>query len=232
MASISLSSSPIKMHGPGKLTTITPNLSLAATSFASSQFTDASSAFNAVSRAVSQYGQGEGYHDYVLIFNRSSGSARVHYLMVHPTKRGRMLPKMNFISMTKVKELAGYRVVVLNNFLYIIGGRNLESGSILNHCYRFDPRNNQWVRLANLNKARCRHTANALDGLIYVTGENLLSIYTETEMSSFWWNFHHWLHWKLSKWQLPVQPVIKISSKWRHFRFSVQSIGYYVAMVA
>ena len=43
---------------------------------------------------------------------------------------------------------------------------------------------------------------------------------TETEMSSFWWNFHHWLHWKLSKWQLPVQPVIKISSKWRHFRFS------------
>ena len=40
-------------------------------------------------------------------------------------------------------------------------------------------------------------------------------------MSSFWWNFHHWLHWKLSKWQLPVQPVIKISSKWQHFRFSV-----------
>ena len=35
----------------------------------------------------------------------------------------------------------------------------------------------------------------------------------------FWWNFHHWLHWKLSKWQLPVQPVMKISSKWWHFRF-------------
>ena len=45
-------------------------------------------------------------------------------------------------------------------------------------------------------------------------------IETETEMSSFWWNFHHWLHWKLSKWQLSVQPVMKISSKWRHFRFS------------
>ena len=39
-------------------------------------------------------------------------------------------------------------------------------------------------------------------------------------MSSFWWNFHHWLHWQLSFWQLPVQPVMKISSKWRHFRFS------------
>ena len=31
---------------------------------------------------------------------------------------------------------------------------------------------------------------------------------------SFWWNSHHWLHRKLSKWQLPVQPMMKISSKW------------------
>ena len=43
---------------------------------------------------------------------------------------------------------------------------------------------------------------------------------TETKMSSFWRNFHHWLHWKLSFWQLSVQPMMKISSKWRHFRFS------------
>ena len=39
-------------------------------------------------------------------------------------------------------------------------------------------------------------------------------------MLSFWWNFNHWLHRKLSFWQLSVQPVIKISSKWRHFCFS------------
>ena len=44
---------------------------------------------------------------------------------------------------------------------------------------------------------------------------------TETKMLSFWRNFNHWLHWKLSFWQLPVQPVMKISSKWRHSRFSV-----------
>ena len=49
----------------------------------------------------------------------------------------------------------------------------------------------------------------------------MCSIYTETEKSSFWWNVHHWLHWKLSKWQLPVQPVMKMSSKWRHLCFSV-----------
>ena len=54
---------------------------------------------------------------------------------------------------------------------------------------------------------------------------------TETEMSSFWWNFHHWLHWKLSNWQLPVQPVMKISSKWRHFRFSGGSWDHTTALV-
>ena len=42
-------------------------------------------------------------------------------------------------------------------------------------------------------------------------------------MLSFWWNFHHWLHWKLSKRQLPMQSVMKISSRWRHFRFSVDN---------
>ena len=36
---------------------------------------------------------------------------------------------------------------------------------------------------------------------------------TETKMLSFWRNFHHWVHRKLSKWQLPVQPLMKISSK-------------------
>ena len=34
-------------------------------------------------------------------------------------------------------------------------------------------------------------------------------VYTEMEISSFWWNFCDLLHWKLSFWQLPVQPVIK-----------------------
>ena len=52
--------------------------------------------------------------------------------------------------------------------------------------------------------------------------------FTETKMSSFWWNFHHWLHRKLSFWQLLVQPVMKISSKWRHFRFSV--LHYHIGL--
>ena len=37
--------------------------------------------------------------------------------------------------------------------------------------------------------------------------------------------FHHWLHWKLFKWQLPVQPVIKISSKPFHNSILTQFRG-------
>ena len=38
---------------------------------------------------------------------------------------------------------------------------------------------------------------------------------------SFWRNFRHWLHWKLSNDNIhAVQSVTKISSKWWHFGFS------------
>ena len=42
---------------------------------------------------------------------------------------------------------------------------------------------------------------------------------------SFWWNFRHWMHWKLSFWQLSLQPVSKMSSKfpfqWELWRFLI-----------
>ena len=40
-------------------------------------------------------------------------------------------------------------------------------------------------------------------------------------MLSFWQIFHYWLHWKLSFWQLPVQPVMKILSKWKIVHFHI-----------
>ena len=38
----------------------------------------------------------------------------------------------------------------------------------------------------------------------------------------------HWLYWKLSKNQLPVHSVTEISSKWLHFRFSVEKQNYFI----
>ena len=56
---------------------------------------------------------------------------------------------------------------------------------------------------------------------------------TGTEMSSFWWNLHHWLHRKLSFWQHSMQSVMKISSKWQHFHFSEYetfSLQFYISL--
>ena len=57
----------------------------------------------------------------------------------------------------------------------------------------------------------------------------ILLVFTEMKLSLFWGYFHDCLHWTLSKWQrpvtsqqqCPVQPMMKISSKWQHFHFSV-----------
>ena len=57
--------------------------------------------------------------------------------------------------------------------------------------------------------------------LLYISKWNILIV--ETERWSCWRICYHWLHWKLSFWQLPVQPVITNASTWRLFRFSIHA---------
>ena len=54
-------------------------------------------------------------------------------------------------------------------------------------------------------------------------GGNHVATNIETEVLSFWWHFRRWLHWKLSFLTLLVQPVVKMSSKWRLFHSSEPS---------
>ncbi len=116
---------------------------------------------------------GEPCNEFLFLFNRSHGSPKVHYLMIDSVhgKRTQLLPMTNFIKFEKIKDVIGYRTVVVDNYLYILGGRHLDSGSILSHCYRYNPVNNRWVRIAPMIYARYRFTANLLDGFIYVCGE-------------------------------------------------------------
>ena len=78
----------------------------------------------------------------------------------------------------------------------------------------------QWSYLENMGKISWYQTTTKYDRMQTSCFVRITEI-TEAEKLSFWLNFHHWLHWKLSKWQLPVQPVIKILSKWQHFHFCV-----------
>ena len=51
---------------------------------------------------------------------------------------------------------------------------------------------------------------------------------TEADISSFWRHFHCWLHRNLSFWQLLMQPIMKMSPKWRQtLRFHWRPIWYF-----
>lgn len=78
----------------------------------------------------------EGFNDYVLLFQRTKGSAIVHYLMVDPRHRGRLLPKSYKVTLNKVKDIEDYRVVTLANLLYVTGGRCVGSSYILSYTCR------------------------------------------------------------------------------------------------
>ena len=110
--------------------------------------------------------------DYVLIFSRSSGSQIVHYLVVDYGPRGtRLLPMLSSTIMPRIENVVEYRVVVFEGFLYVVGGRHLQSGSYVNMCYQYNPGNAQWKRKASLNEPRTAFSISTLDGHLYVCGK-------------------------------------------------------------
>ena len=87
-----------------------------------------------------------------------------------------------------------------------------------------------WLPMEMCIAVMLRHLELMVKGDLWISPgmlRNWISAFTETDMLSFWRNLHHWLHkkllkWQLSKWQLQVQPVMKILLKWL-FHFSVGS---------
>ena len=102
-----------------------------------------------------------------------------------------------------------------------------QTGGILYNCEVLREISLVWLTLS-WNDARCPITSLirrvfiffekgplwfGFDDSCYRSRSTTVRTITETKMSSFWRNFHHWLHRKLSFWQLSVQPVMKIISK-------------------
>lgn len=108
--------------------------------------------------------------EFVFMFNKSTGSPKVFYLMVDPIGKCRLFPKTNTVLFPKLKNLVNFRAVVLDDCLYIIGGKDWETGEHIDKTWRYDPANSRWSQRASLINARCRHTATVLNGCIYITG--------------------------------------------------------------
>lgn len=109
-------------------------------------------------------------YEFILIFNKATGSDRIYYIMLDPRTKDVLFPKLNTAIFPKLRNLVGFRAAVLKNILYIIGGKEWGSSHLVSNTWRYNPITNKWGACAQLNQPRCRFTADVLDGLIYVTG--------------------------------------------------------------
>ncbi|XP_045170233.2 beta-scruin-like [Mercenaria mercenaria] len=109
-------------------------------------------------------------YEFILLFNRATGSDRIYYFMLDPRTKDRMFPRMNTTLFHKLRNLLGFRPIVLNGMLYIVGGKDWVSGEMSGSTWRYNPDTGKWHACAQMVEPRCRFTANVLDDKIFVTG--------------------------------------------------------------
>ncbi|XP_024290264.1 kelch-like protein 33 [Oncorhynchus tshawytscha] len=64
-----------------------------------------------------------------------------------------------------------HELAVVAGKLYVLGGQNYKGMlGVLNSVYRYDPLQNRWERLANLQEKRCNFSVVVLDEMIYAIG--------------------------------------------------------------
>ncbi|XP_078407370.1 kelch-like protein 13 [Cetorhinus maximus] len=80
--------------------------------------------------------------------------------------------------------LYNHGVVVVNNFVFVIGGQNrfdATGNHPSNEVYRFDPRNSSWLQVAGMLERRTRFYVDVvLENIISVAGGTLLGNLTNT----------------------------------------------------
>lgn len=126
--------------------------------------------------SLSMFGLGKwasgSYNQFLLIFDKSSPASTVHYLLIDTSgKKPQIHPKVNTVHMTKLTDVIGYRIAILLDSLYVMGGKHTLSDAYLSNCYSYDAMTNQWSRRAAMNKARIRFSATVINGILYICGE-------------------------------------------------------------
>ncbi|XP_022086948.1 kelch-like protein 9 [Acanthaster planci] len=81
------------------------------------------------------------------------------------TKKWRVLTKM-------IQPRHHHAAAVLGGFLYVMGGRELVNNmdDPLKSAFRYDPRTESWIQIADMRNARESFQMGVLDGMIYAIG--------------------------------------------------------------
>ncbi|KAJ8247189.1 hypothetical protein GJAV_G00259770 [Gymnothorax javanicus] len=101
---------------------------------------------------------------------KTTGSLECGEVMVLTGKR-----TDSWETISRRKGMYNHCTVVLNDFLYLIGGQNswfsdTHEEEAVSSVWRFDPRFRRWSRLADMNVRRRRFHCSALGGGIYAVG--------------------------------------------------------------
>ncbi|XP_053107315.1 kelch-like protein 42 [Hemicordylus capensis] len=85
-------------------------------------------------------------------------------------------------------NVQGYGSVVLDNYLFIVGGYRITSQEIsAAHCY--NPCLNEWSQMASMNQKRSNFKLLAVSGKLYAIGGQSLSNVECYNPEHDWWNF-------------------------------------------
>ena len=63
-----------------------------------------------------------------------------------------------------------FRSIVYKNILYVMGGKERDSGRYTSKMMKYDPSEDKWTNLASLKRQKAFFTINVLDRRIIITG--------------------------------------------------------------
>ena len=63
-----------------------------------------------------------------------------------------------------------FQSIVFKNILYIMGGRERDSGKFTSKMMKYDPAEDKWSNLSNMKRPKAFFSVNILDRRIVITG--------------------------------------------------------------
>lgn len=65
-----------------------------------------------------------------------------------------------------------FRSVVYKNELYVMGGRERDSGRYTSKMMKYDPSEDKWIVLSNMKRPKAYFSLNVMDKRFVITGRN------------------------------------------------------------
>lgn len=107
--------------------------------------------------------------NYLVILDKLNGGMKFSYLMVDKESQT-LCPLVGKVCWAWLNNWINFRACVIQNCLYLIGGRDRSTGKLVRKVMKYNPINGRWTVCAPLKQPRSGHTATAFSNRIWVIG--------------------------------------------------------------